>query len=187
MTQAFSLKTQPARFPLLLVVVFGLGACDADSPDPTTAPPEPGVMAATRDGPADAPEGSCWGKTVSPAVVERVTEQVQIKAAKVNSDGTIASLPVYRTEERQVIVTPRRDNWFETPCPDVLTPEFVSSLQRALQARGNYTGKISGSLDAKTRSAIQRLQRNEGLDSAVLAISTARMLGLIAVPRVPAG
>lgn len=186
MTQAIFNPTQAARFSLILVACAALTACDPVTTAPDAEPPEPGVLEATRNGPADAPEGSCWGKTVSPAVVERVTEQVQIKPAKVNPDGSIASLPVYRTEKKQVIVTPRRDNWFETPCPDVLTPEFVSTLQRALQVRGGYGGAISGELDTKTRNAVQRLQRAQGLNSAVLSLETARTLGLIAVPRDPA-
>jgi hypothetical protein len=186
MTQATFQNTRAWPLSLVLLACAALAGCDPAATGPAAEPPEPGVLEATREGPADAPEGSCWGKTVSPAVVERVTEQVQIKPASVNPDGTIGSLPVYRTEERQVIVTPRRDNWFETPCPDVLTGEFVSSLQRALLARGGYSGAITGKLDSKTRAAVEKFQRAEGLDSAVLSLSTARTLGLIAVPRDPA-
>ncbi|MGC1506586.1 MAG: peptidoglycan-binding domain-containing protein [Sulfitobacter sp.] len=183
MTQAISRNTRAWHLSLVLMTCTTLAGCDSVITAPDVVPPEPGVLAATRNGPADAPEGSCWGKTVSPAVVERVTEQVQIKPASVNPDGTIGSLPVYRTEHRQVIVIPRRDNWFETPCPDVLTPEFISSLQRALLARGGYSGTITGTLDAGTRTAIERFQREQGLESAVLSLGTARLLGLVAVPR----
>ncbi|KHA52889.1 peptidoglycan-binding domain-containing protein [Sulfitobacter geojensis] len=186
MRQANLRNTNAWRLALTAVACMALAGCDSVATAPAAEPPEPGVLEATRNGPANAPEGSCWGKTVSPAVVERVTEQVQIKPASVNPDGTIGSLPVYRTEERQVIVTPRRDNWFETPCPDVLNVEFVSSLQRALLARGGYSGTITGKLDTKTRAAVEQFQRAEGLDSAVLSLSTARTLGLIAVPREPA-
>lgn len=186
MTQAFTSKALSLRGSLFLVAFAALAACDPAAFAGDDDPIEPGVLEATRNGPADAPAGSCWGKTVSPAVVERVTEQIQTKPAKINSDGSIGSLPVYRTKERQVIVTPRRDNWFETPCPDLMTTEFVSSLQRALQVRGGYTGVISGNLDTKTRSAIQRFQRQEGLNSAVLSLTTARTLGLVAVQRDPA-
>ncbi|NNK16468.1 MAG: peptidoglycan-binding protein, partial [Sulfitobacter sp.] len=134
-----------------LIVLSALAACDTTtSQGSVSARPEPGVVAPTRNGPEGAAPGTCWGRTVSPAVVERVSQRVQIKPAKVNPDGTVAELPVYRTEDRQIIVTPRKDNWFETPCPDVLTPEFISSLQRALQARGAYAGIITGVMDAPT-------------------------------------
>ena len=167
-----------------LVALGMLAACDTTpSQDSATPAPEPGVIAPTRNGPEGAAPGTCWGRTVSPAVVERVSQRVQIKPAKVNPDGTVAELPVYRTEDRQVIVTPRKDNWFETPCPDVLTAEFISSLQRALQARGAYAGIITGVMDAPTRAAVKRYQAPNGPDSSVLSLESARTLGLVAVPR----
>lgn len=159
----------------------GLAACEAATP---AAPaPEPGVLEATRNGPAGAAAGSCWGRTVSPAVIETVTEQVQLQPAKVNPDGSIAKPPVYKTDTRQEIVRARIDNWFETPCPDVLTPEFNKSLQRALQARSFYRGPITGEMDGATRAAVRRYQKQRGPDSGVLALETARELGLVAVPR----
>lgn len=182
MTQAPPpLTRRTAHFWLLLPAV--LAGCDLAPMAPRADLPEPGVFEATRDGPAGAPDGSCWGKTVSPAVVQTTQEQVQIKPAKVSADGTITSLPRYRTQIRQQIVHPRMDNWFETPCADVLSPEFIASLQRALTVRGFYAGAINGVLDGSTRAAVQGFQRAEGPDSPVLALETARKLGLIAVAR----
>lgn len=165
-----------------LVLLAGCAAPDAPE-TPASEPPEPGVVAATRDGPAGAPPGTCWGKTVTPAVIETVTSQVQVAPAKTGTDGTIIALPIYRTESNQQIVRPRKDNWFETPCPDTLDPEFYATLQRALQARGLYDGPITGMLDAPTRIALRAYQRQEGPDSEVLALATARNLGLVIVPR----
>ncbi len=184
MTQALFFRSGAVtRLPIALSLCAALVACETTNDTSATEPPEPGVLAPTRNGPADAAPGTCWGKTVSPAVVERVSTQVQIKPAKVNPDGTIGRPPVYRTEEKQVIVTPRRDNWFETPCADVLTPEFIASLQRALSARGGYAGAITGTMDPATRRAVQAFQRADGPDSGVLTLAAARELGLIAVPR----
>jgi len=76
-----------------------------------------------------------------------------------------------------------RDIWFETPCPDALDMEFIKTLQRALKARGLYDGEIDGTLGTGTRKAIQTYQAAHGLDSDVLAMDTARQLGLIAYPR----
>ena len=180
MTQPFP-PLQTVYRAALLLACAGLAACEA--PTPAAVRPEPGVLEATRNGPAGAPEGSCWGRTVSPAVIETVTEQVQIAPAKMNPDGTIVKPPVYKTETRQDIVKARVDNWFETPCPDVLTLEFNRSLQRALQARGFYGGPITGEMDAATRAAVQRYQSKQGPNSGVLGIKAARDLGLVAVPR----
>lgn len=170
----------------IMIAVAVLSACDTPPQGAATTPPEPGVLEPTRSGPAGATPGTCWGKTVTPAVVERAVQTEQIKPAQINPDGTVAKPPIYRTKEQQIIVTPRQDNWFETPCPDVLTAEFVASLQRALQVRGDYGGDISGTIGPDTRAAIQRFQRSEGLDSSVLSLDTARSLGLIAVRRQPA-
>lgn len=183
MTQAHHNTSGASRLPLALLLCAALMACDQTATAPGAEPPEPGVLAPTRDGPADAAPGTCWGKTVSPAVVERVSTQVLVKPAKINPDGTVGRLPVYRTEEKQVIVTPRRDNWFETPCPDVLTPEFIASLQRALTARGVYGGAINGVLDGPTRRAVEMFQQTDGPQSGVLTLAAARELGLIAIPR----
>lgn len=172
------------RVPLWLAICASLSACDppALGGDP---PPEPGVVEATRNGPPGAASGTCWGRTVSPAVIQTVTKRVQVKPAKVNPDGTIATLPTYKTEAIQEIVTQRVDNWFETPCAEALTAEFNASLQRALAVRGYYIGTVNGEMNAETRLAIQAFQRADGLDSGVLSLATARKLGLIAVERTP--
>ena len=176
----------PRRFaPLWLVLPGLLAACDPAAIGAADAPPEPGVLEATRNGPNGAAAGTCWGKTVSPAVVQTVTNQVQTKPAIVNADGTIGAPPKYRTETSQEIVSRRTDNWFETPCQEALTPELISTLQRALFVRGLYAGSINGELNADTRAAVQRLQRTAGPDSPVLTLDTARRLGLIAVARQP--
>ena len=171
------------RVPLWLILPLGLAACDLAPASQAEALPEPGVLAATRIGPEGAPPNSCWGKTVSPAVVQTVERQVQTKPAQINDDGTIGALPTYRTTTRQEIISPRVDNWFETPCAEVLTPEFIATLQRALSVRGFYAGGANGVYDGPTRAAVQNFQHADGPDSPVLSLAAARKLGLIAVAR----
>ena len=183
MTQApFSLRW------LAPVVIFALAGCDAlPVAAPAAPPPAPGVLTETTIGPPGAADDTCWGKTVTPAIIETVTSQVLVKKAEVNPDGTIGKPPVYRDESRQEIVTPRQETWFETVCPSTLTPEFVASLQRALLARSLYLGAITSVMDPATRAAVQVFQvENGGPDSRVLTLETARALGLIAVERTPA-
>ena len=178
--------TLPRKGALLwLVMPVLLAGCDPVAIDGPDAAPEPGVIEVTRNGPAGAPADSCWGKTFSPAVVQTVSKQEQIEPAKVNPDGTIGAPPKYRTTQTQKIVSPRIENWFETPCAEVLSAEFNATLQRALLARGLYSGPINGEMDARTRAAVQALQRIDGPDSGVLSLETARRLGLIAVQRSP--
>lgn len=130
--------------------------------------------------PPGAAEGSCWGKHVTPAKVETVTHQIQLQPAEVRTDGTVSAPGVYKTETSQMIVKERRELWFETPCAQMLTPEFVSTLQRALKARGHYRGAVSGYIDARTRASIRKYQAPQGLDSAILSLAAARKLGLVA-------
>jgi hypothetical protein len=179
MTQALFSRTR-WRLPSTLLGALMLSAClQSESIS------EQGVIVGNGLAPAGAPPGTCWGKIPTPAVVETVTEQILVNPAKTNPDGSIASLPVYRSESRQQIVTPRTDRWFEIPCPPDFTVEFVSTLQRALQVRGQYTGPVTGNLDAATRAAVLAVQSAAGLPSDVLSIETARELGIVAAMRTP--
>ncbi|MEP1356193.1 MAG: peptidoglycan-binding domain-containing protein [Tateyamaria sp.] len=133
--------------------------------------------------PPGAEPGTCWDKTVSPAIVETVTRKVLLQPAQISSDGRIQAAPVYKDETYQEVVKPREATWHEIPCAADLTPEFVSSLQRALGARDYYRGPVTGELDNATKDAVQRYQRDEGIENKTLSVATARRLGLIAVPR----
>ena len=73
-----------------------------------------------------------------------------------------------------------REDWFQTPCGAQLTPDFIASVQRALQARGHFSGPVTSKMDKRTRVAVRRYQQSKGVNSEVLALSTARELGLIA-------
>lgn len=116
-------------------------------------------------------------------MVETVTEQILVSPAEVADDGTVTRPASYRTETAQKIVQERRVTRFQVPCRAELTPEFNTSVQRALKARGLYRGPINGQLDRGTRAAIRRFQKPQGFDSDILSIAGARQLGLIAVAR----
>lgn len=165
--------------PLLLL---GLAAaCNATTPA-TDAPP---AAQALNEAPPGAAPGTCWGKIVTPAVIETVTDQIVVQPARLAEDGSVIAPAIYRTETRQQIVEERRTTWFETPCADRQTPEFVASLQRALRARGLYRGAVDGRMDGSTRAALRRYQAPRGLDSGILSLRTARELGLVAVELAP--
>ncbi|MEP1768564.1 MAG: peptidoglycan-binding domain-containing protein [Sulfitobacter sp.] len=172
--------TQATSFRAILALVSA-GILSACLQSETVS--EQGVVIGNGLAPPGAPAGTCWGKIPTPAVVETITEQILVTPAKTNPDGTLASLPVYKEESRQQIVTPRTDRWFEIPCPPAFTVEFVSTLQRALRVRGLYAGEVNGNLDTVTRRAVLALQTADGLPSDVLSIKTARELGIVAVPR----
>ena len=168
----------PIRLTLALTGLCALTACDpGPPPDDVRA-----SQALTRTAPPGAAPGTCWSKIVTPAVVETVTAQILATPEQPGADGTIQPA-TYRTETRQVIVQNRSERWFETPCPEQMTPEFIASLQRSLTVRGHYSGPVNGIMDSATRTAVHQYQVRNGLDSGILSLKTARALGLVAVTR----
>jgi len=170
----------PKHLALLGVGLSVLMGCEPISPV-TRADPEP--LRTRMEGPPNAKEDECWGRLTTPAIVETVTDQILLQPAEIGSDGTVRSQAVYKTETRQAIIREREDLWFETLCEEELTVEFVMSLQRALQARDIYSGRINGDLDPRTRRAIRAYQQPQGVDSAILTRAAARQLGLLAYGR----
>ncbi|TDE40162.1 peptidoglycan-binding domain-containing protein [Antarcticimicrobium sediminis] len=168
------------RTTLSALALAGLVACAGPSVD-LAALGEPEVTRLMQPAPPGAPPGTCWGKHVSPAVIETVTEHVMLQPAEVHVDGTVTRPAIYKTETVQKIVRERNETWFETPCERALTPDFLASLQRALAVRGLYRGRVSGQMDAATRAAVRRYQKPQGLDSGILSLAAARKLGLVAV------
>ncbi|MEL7098807.1 MAG: peptidoglycan-binding domain-containing protein [Pseudomonadota bacterium] len=168
----------------LIPTLAALAACTA-LPD-VASMNEPGVIQLVATAPPGAEAGSCWGQKTSPAVIETVERDILLQPAQISSDGRIQQPAVYKKERRQEIVIPRQETWFQVPCAADMTPEFVSSVQRALAARGLYAGPVTGNMDTRTRAAVRKFQAPEGLDSGILSTAAARRLGLIAVKQDPA-
>ncbi len=126
-------------------------------------------------------DGRCYGRDIQPAVIETVTAQELASPEVRAEDGTLVTPASYRTVTRQNIARERQELRFETLCPPVYTQAFVESLQRALAARGFYQGVVTGHLDRATGRAIQDYQRGRGPDSALLSLSAAQALGLVAL------
>ncbi|TNF20359.1 MAG: peptidoglycan-binding protein [Rhodobacteraceae bacterium] len=176
--------TRRAGAVCLTAVLAVLAACTHSPPEaPATRFAFTALEAARIPAPADAPAGTCWARDVTPAVVETQTAQVIVQPAILNSDGSLLAPAIYATETEQQIVEPRREYVFETLCAPEITPEFIASLQRALQARGRYGGAITGTITPETELAIRDFQRGQGLETRLLTMQTARQLGLAAVAR----
>ena len=176
-------RFQKSRQAILTTGLLALvSACDTSLPVPHLGT-EPEVTRLVADAPPGAPRGSCWGKRIQPGVYETVTVQVMLQPAEVLANGTVLRPAIYKTETRQAVVRERREIWFETPCATQMTPEFIASLQRALQVRDLYRGPVNGVMDKRTRAAVRRFQQPEGLDSGILSLGAARRLGLVAVSR----
>ncbi len=177
------------RNPILLTAIAGgLVACQATAPDDTafTSVIEPevhsgaaGIEVMRGFGPPDADPTSCYGRELTPAVVETVTEQLLVEPEQLDRNGNVRRPAVFVTATEQRIVEERTETWFETPCSmHAEDPDYIATLQRALEARGHYSGPISGVLDQTTVEAVRVYQAPQGLNSGVLSLAAARQLGL---------
>ncbi|SDY11752.1 peptidoglycan-binding domain-containing protein [Citreimonas salinaria] len=167
-----------SRAILRLVLGLAVAGCAAAPADRAPAPvPQPPA------GSAPDAEGRCWATEPVPAIYEQVGGEIMVIPAETAPDGTVLQAPVYRRAMVPRLVRPRGEMRFEAPCPAVMTPAFIASLQRALAARGFYVGAPTGRMDGSTRSAVRQYQAGKGLNSDQLSIETARALGLVVVPR----
>jgi hypothetical protein len=159
---------------LLGTAALALAACAPDTAQRLIATDLAAeLVPATDDIPPETPEGACWARALTPAVIETEIRQVM-------TPPTAGGAASFRTDTRQKIVQDRRDVWFRTPCDAEMTVTLLASLQRALKARGYYRAPVTGRMDAATADAIRRFQQPRGLDSATLSLGAARALGLIA-------
>lgn len=163
----------PVTLPPLLLAAAGCENAVSSQAGPVTR--------AAQAAPAGAPPGSCWERRITPAIIETVTLQEVDRPAVLAADGTVLQPATYRTETRQQIVRPRSTSWTETPCPAQMTPEFIASVQRALAARGYFSGIATGRMDGPTLAAIRLYQEDLGIEASTLTLDAARKLGLIAV------
>ncbi|MGR3795447.1 peptidoglycan-binding domain-containing protein [Vannielia sp. SX4] len=169
-------KRRPLRAALACGMLV-LSACVPTAPEvQKRAAPLPIVT--TLEAPPSATPGSCWGKETTPPETRTVIEPVLVQPAQLSASGEVISPPIYRRAPQEYVVKPAVQRWFETPCPAEMTPEYISSVQRALAARGFYQGGPSGEMDARTRRAIRKYQSPQGLDSETLSLAAARTLGL---------
>jgi hypothetical protein len=166
-----------AKTILLVSSLALLAGCQASIPG------KPEVTRTIASPPPGSDPDACWGRDATQSVYEDVKQDILVQPAQVDADGTVRQPPIYRSEVRPQVVVPGREIWFEVPCADAMTPEFISSVQRALDVRGFYSGALTGRMDARTLRAVRKYQAPQGLDSSVLSLAAARKLGLVALPR----
>ena len=132
------------------------------------------------DGPPPSEPGECWASSVTPAVIETISEQVLVSEEVRDASGAVIEPASFRTRTQQRMVQEREELWFRAPCPEEQTVQFIASLQRALKARGLYLLPVTGEMTAETAEAVRRFQAERGLDSPILSLGAARELGLVA-------
>lgn len=172
-----AIKAGAQMKPLIFVTAIGaLGACVPAPTQPANVLIDVGQIETQRD-------GRCFANDTAPAVIETVRVQELESEALRDAAGNVIKPATFRTVIRQQILRERAPIRFETVCPQNYTPDFVATLQRALKARGYYNGEINGTLDTMTGTSIRVFQRENGPDSVLLSLQTARTLGIVALDR----
>ncbi len=154
-------------------------ACTPAAPGPDLG--DEVIITDFAEAPPGARPGACYGKDATPGVIEAVTERVLVTPAQIGPEGNVITPAQYEERTTHRIVKGRNAIYFETPCPPRWTPDFIESIQRALQARNLYSGAVNGTLDTATRRAIRSFQIRNGLNSAILSTENARLLGLVEI------
>ncbi len=166
---------------LALLIGLALGGCQPVGVDaPSQAALATELVRLRGVGPPPSPDGECWTKSTTPAIIETVTEQEMVSEEIRDETGALVQPASFRTRTHQRMVRDREEVWFRAPCPADQSVQFVASLQRALKARGLYLAAVSGEMDTSTAEAVRRFQAERGLDSPVLSLAAARELGLSA-------
>ena len=122
---------------------------------------------------------------VDPGGVEEVPVPPQFRTLTVQqlvrpADATPSMVPAQsRQIATNVVRAPERYEWVNVLCDTNATPQAISQLQGALQARGYYTGQVDGILGPQTASALERFQRDNGISHlGIITVETLRMLGI---------
>ena len=165
-------------FPILIGLTT-LAACETPPSDVADAPEILIEMGEIETDTA----GRCFTRDAPPTEV-RIVEETVIVVPEVRDElGRIPRPAVVRSQDGPQTFQTGNGTRFETLCPQLYTPVFVASLQRALQARGAYAGPITSTYDQATSVAVRNFQLSSGIDSPLLMQRTALSLGLTATPR----
>lgn len=170
------------RGSVMLLLAGLVSACSGVAVQPPTRADLAAELIRTNGGKTapKQPEGACWDKDTTPAVIETVTKQTVLATETRDAAGKVKTPASFRSETAQNILQDRQEVWFRTPCPDQMDTALYASLQRSLKARGYYRGAVTGTYNAATAKALRRFQAVRGFDSSKLTLAAAREMGLIA-------
>jgi peptidoglycan hydrolase-like protein with peptidoglycan-binding domain len=104
-----------------------------------------------------------------------------VQSEKRNTAGQLVSPAQYEITRTQTITKPRSVTKIDAICPEDMTPEIITFLQRAFQARELFSSTLTGSMDMSTRRAILNFQAVRGVSNATVTKATAQELGLVLI------
>lgn len=108
-----------------------------------------------------------------------VYEDVPVQ--KLVSNASVSRTPIpaqNKTFTKTMKVSNAKLEWRPVLCETNVSPEAISSIQKALGERGYETGAKPGVIDTEMFSAIESFQKDENLPQGGLTLSTIKALGL---------
>ena len=123
----------------------------------------------------------CYFEKITPAEISTQVEPRLIQSEKRNTTGHLVSPAQYEITRTQAIIKPRSVTKIDAVCPEDMTPDFITSLQRAFQARELFSSTLTASMDMSTRRAILNFQTVRGVSSETVTKATAQALGLVVI------
>ena len=177
-------RTPSLAPPFAALAALALAGCQPTTGGGVTRGPDAPLIP-TLTAPPESQDGTCWAQLPGPTTTELVKQTILVEEAVIAPDGTETSPAIYRNVTAPQTVSTGDGRWFERVCAAELSPVLVMNLQRALAARTYYAGAASGEMDAATRASVRLYQQEQGLDSDVLSLATARQLGLVVVELPP--
>lgn len=167
------------------VMCLWLGGCAVTGASPATDNPDPMFFTELIDVGDD---GRCFAQASGQVTLADLRDSdllrppVDVVPAPAIEEE-VQEDPVVLSPDAPVLFMTEVGDPFEAICADDLTPDFISSLQRALGARNAYSGQVTGAYDTSTAAAVLLYQRETlDLNSEVLALETAQSLGIAVLP-----
>ena len=130
-------------------------------------------------------------KTVSKQVVVTPTSSKKVKTPEKYTVVKVKKIEekakykkVVIPEEYITVITERERTkgyakWMPMICENMLTPNIIKKVQRALQFQGFYKGSINGIWNIESKSAVRAYQKEQGLAvTNKLSIETMKSLGI---------
>ena len=140
----------------------------------------------------------CTVKKVIPAVYKTVTQKVLVEPAKekvINIPAVYKTVKVrkmispemtkeieipavYKLVDKKVKVCEAQIKWQQILCETNFTRPRIMMMQRALKEAGYNPGPIDGIIGPKTKTAIRKYQKANGLATGAITLETLRSLGI---------
>ena len=122
---------------------------------------------------------------VKPATTKTVTIPAVYKTVRVKElvqPATIKKIPIppkFKTVTKKIKIKDAVIKWVPVVCKSNMTGNLILDVQRALKERGFNPGPIDGIYGPKTKAAVRKFQKANGLAVGGLTKETIRALGLV--------